>query len=341
MDSTALLDRRSFVAALGATGLVGCRSNASGKVHILTGSGAGAPSGALMRLFARYLEKLGLSTTIENLPRAGGKLAAQRLAGAPTDGSVIAALPTGLLYAQLLGENGGSWDLTRFRWIGNFSSDRRVLVSSGQSGVDRFDQLIDRPKPLLLAATTATSPSFYEPHIVRHLTGARLQVVPGFVGGARNLAMISGEVDGVIAALDGLGPVLSQPGAHILLRLNDLPLPAAAVEQSRKAVRLRDVAHGPDAKPLVDLVGAHSLLGRLLALPPGSPPDVVALWRERFQRIDADPAFREEATAAQYELSAVSGEAVTENLVNILIRQRSAVEPALHRALDAASRADG
>lgn len=341
MDQTSLLDRRSFVAGLGAAGLVGCRGGSSGKVHILTGSGAGAPSGALMRLFARHLEKLGLSTTLENLPRAGGKLAAQRLATAPTDGSMIGALPTGLLYAQLLGENGQSWDLTKFHWIGNFSSDRRVLVVSGQSGVDRFDQLLGRQTPLVLAATTATSPSFYEPHIVRHLTGARLQVVPGFVGGARNLAIISGEVGGVIAALDGLAPVLSQPGAHILLRLNDLPLPAAAAEQSPTAVRLRDVARGPDAGPLTELVSAHSLLGRLLALPPGCPPEVVALWRSRFQQIEADPDFRKQAAAAQYELSSVKGEVVAENLANILIHRRAAVEPALHRALDAASRADG
>ena len=341
MGQTSLLDRRSFVAALGATGLVGCRGGSSGKVHILTGSGAGAPSGALMRLFARHLEKLGLSTTLENLPRAGGKLAAQRLAGAATDGSVIAALPTGLLYAQLLGENGTSWDLTRFQWIGNFSSDRRVLAVSGQSGVDRFDQLIGRQRPLLLAATSATSPSFYESHIVRHLTGAHIQVVPGFAGGARNLAILSGEVDGVIAALDGLGPVLSMPGAHVLLRLNDLPLPANAAAQSPTAVLLRDVAQGPDATPLTELVSAHSLLGRLLALPPGSPPEVVAMWRSRFQLIEADPDFRKAAAAAQYELSSVPGEDVADNLANILIQRRAAVEPALHRALEAASRADG
>lgn len=341
MGQTTLLDRRSLLAGLGAAGLVGCRGGSAGKVHILTGSGAGAPSGALMRLFGRYLEKLGLSTTIENLPRAGGKLAAQRLTGAATDGSVIAALPTGLLYAQLLGENGEAWDLTKFQWIGNFSSDRRVLVVSGQSGVEHFDQLLDRPKPLVLAATTATSPSFYETHIVRHLTGARLQVVPGFVGGARNLAIISGEVGGVIAALDGLAPVLSLPGAHVLLRLNDLPLPATVADTSRSAVLLRDVAHGPDAGPLTELVSAHSLLGRLLALPPGCPPEVVALWRARFQQIEADPDFRKQAAAAQYELSSVKGEVVAHNLTNILIRRRAVVEPALHRALDAASRADG
>jgi hypothetical protein len=176
---------------------------------------------------------------------------------------------------------------------------------------------------------------------VRYLTGARIQVVPGFVGGARNLAIISGEVDGLIGALDGIGPVLSLPGAHVLLRLNDLPLPAAAAERSSAAILLRDVARGPDAAPLTDLVAAHSLLGRLLALPPGCPPDVVALWRARFEQIETDHDFRKEAAAAQYELSSVPGEAVTENLANILLRRRAAVEPALRRALDFASRPDG
>lgn len=335
MDSGFPLDRRAFVAALGATGLVGCRARSADRVHIITGSGAGAPSALLVRIFARHLSRLGITATVENLPRAGGKLAAQRLTQAPTDGSTIAVLPTGLLYAQLLGENGSSWDLAKFQWIGNFSSDRRVLAIAGKSGVDRFTQLMSGDgQPLILAATTATSPSFYEPRIVQHLTGARLKVVPGFVGGARNLAIISGEVDGLVGAVDGLMPVLAMPGARILLRLNDLPLPTDLEPQASTAVLLRDVARGPDAQPLVDLITAHSLLGRILALPPGSSPAVVELWRSRFQQIAADPAFRKEAIAAHYELSSLNGAAVAANLTGLLQGQRAKIAPALRRAID-------
>ncbi|RYD84961.1 MAG: hypothetical protein EOP61_39435, partial [Sphingomonadales bacterium] len=190
------LDRRGFVSALGATALAGCGGGGTQQVRILCGSGAGSASSSLARLLARHLGRDNVLATVENLPRAGGKLAAQLLHDAPRDGSVIAIIPTGLLYAQLLGESDGKWDLAGFEWIGNFASDRRVLIVNGESGVTRFDDLLTRPKPLIVAATTATSPSLYEPLIIQHIAGARFTIIPGFVGGGRNLALLSGEVEG-------------------------------------------------------------------------------------------------------------------------------------------------
>lgn len=333
MPSPALLSRRNFIAALGASTLTGCRTGSAPSVRILTGSGAGSASASLARLFARHLQRDDMLATVENLPRAGGKLAAQQLHHAPRDGTVISFISTGLLYAQLLNQADGDWDLADFEWIGNFSSDRRVLIVNGESGVTRFEDLKDRPKPLILAATTATSPSLYEARIIQHLTGARLTIIPGFVGGGRNLAIISGEVEGTVSALDGLTSLLEVDGMHVILRLNDLPIPAGTRGTAHKATLLRDVARGADAGPLLDLVSTHSQLGRILALPPRTPPKIVAAWRSRFARAVADPDFRNEAAAAGYALDPSSGAVVADLIERTLSQGRATIAAALDRAV--------
>ena len=184
---------------------------------------------------------------------------------------------------------------------------------------------------MLLAATTSTSPGYYEALIIRHLTGARLESVPGFVGGARNLALVSGEVDGLIASLDGLGKVMAIPGMHILLRLNDLPLPAQTPGEPGQAPLLRDVARGVDAPALLDLLDAHARLGRIIALPPDTPAAIVGEWRALFARLLADRSFRKEASTAGFVLSDMPGEAVGALFEDLLHNRRRMIEPALRR----------
>lgn len=328
-----LIDRRSFVAGLGALGLTGCAKKDRKPIRILSGSGPGSASTLLVALFARHLGRFGIDASIETLPRSGGKLAARRLLDSPADGSIMAMLPTGLLYAQLRGEEDTPWDLAKFAWVGNFSSDRRILIASEASGIRRFADLIGRPKPMLIATNTSTSPGYYEALIVRDLTGANLQPVPGFAGDARNLALTSGEVDGLVASLDGLGQVMALPGIRILLRLNDLPLPPQTPGEPQIAPLLKDVASGPDAPALLDLIDVHARLGRIVALPPETPAEIVAEWRTLFAQLLADRAFRKDAAAAGFVLSDMPGEAVNALLADLLHRRRRLIEPALSRVV--------
>ena len=318
----------------GAAGILGGCGGGGRASLMLVGSGAGSASDGLARLAARFLEaRSGERIAVENEARAGGKLAAERLARAKPDGRLLAFLPTGLLYAALLDEPGVRWSLPAFAWIGSLGSDRRVLITTAGSGVRRFAQLIGREQPLLLPATSASSPGYYEPLIVRHLTGARLKPVPGFVGGARNHALVAGEADAIVGSLDGLRSVLELPGSQIILRLNDLPLP-----DGRAAPTLAAFARGPDAGPLLALVEAHARLGRIAALPPRTPAPVLAEWRRRFAALAADPAFRSEALARGYLIELTPGEAVAARVGALLGGDAAGVGEALRRALSPAGR---
>ncbi|MGC6331648.1 hypothetical protein [Rhizorhabdus sp. FW153] len=334
MGRVATPTRRAVLAGLAATSVVGCSGGAR-RLRIISGSGAGSASSHLLAIFARHLHRYGIDASVEAVPRSGGKLAARHLFEAPADGTVMAMLPTGLLYADLLREEGLTTDLAAFQWIGNFSSDRRVLMGRPGGTVRQFQDLAGRKRPMLLATVSAVSPGYYEAAIVRYLTGANIRSVPGYTGGARNFALISGEMDGVIASIDGLTKLLAMPGATVLLRLNGLPIPPGTAGAPERAPLLRDVSRGVDAPALLDLVEGHAKLGRIVAMAPATPPAIVERWRTLFDLVIGDHGFRREAATAGFVIGGLNGAAVANMLDELLHRRRSALVPALRRAIAA------
>src|SRR5262249_28807105 len=157
--------------------------------------------------------------------------------------------------------------------------------------------------PLLVPSSSAHGSIFNEAAIIRHLTGGKVKAVPGFQGGARTLAVISGEVDGMLGTLDGMMSVLDLPGTRILLRLSSSPIEPGTPGVPKEGVpALHDVAQGPDTGPLVQLMDSYAQLGRMMALPPGTPAPIVEQWRQRFADVIADPEFRKQAAALRVGL---------------------------------------
>ncbi len=321
--------RRSAVGLFAATGLAACGlGRATKPVRLIIGTAAGGGNDGFSRLLAQHLQRLtGVTIQAENEGRAGGRLAASQLLTSPADGSVIAFLPTPLVYENLLTPANETLNLTQFRWLAGIGADRRVLVVNRQCGVTAFAQLLTRPKPLIVAASGTASSSYVEPRIINHLTGARLKPVPGYNGGARNLAVLSGEADGVVGDLSSLDPLLQAPSSRVLLRLNDVVVPASA-----QAPSLASLAKGPDAPPLLALITATAGLGRLFALPAGASAGVLADWRARLEKVVADPDFRSAATARGFALERVAGAEVEASLRR-LFDPASPVGPALRRAM--------
>lgn len=323
-----------MVTGLGALALAGCAPARSESVRIVVGAGAGSASDRFTRVLARYLTAAGIGVSVENQAAGGGKVAAARLAQARADENLLAVLPTGLIYASLLQEDGVDWDMASFGWLCSFGRDRRVLAVTGAVRDAGFASLLEPGEPVILAATAAASPGYYEPRIIQHLTGARLRVVPGYVGGARNMALVSGEAQGLVASLDGVEEVLALPGARLLLRLNDLELPPGAASEPPPA--LAQFARGPDAAVLLNLVNVHADFGRIIALPPSAPPERLALWRERIESVLADPAFRSEIAQQNYLIEPTPGAIVAERMADLLSAQSMATREALRRALASA-----
>lgn len=329
-----MLTRRAFAAGALSASAASCAPARSQPLHILIGSTPGAASDRIARILARHItRKFGQPVEVSNEGRANGKMASQRLVAAKPDGLTIGFLSTGLLYGALLHDSGGADSLDKIQWLGSLNYDRRVLIVTKASGVERFEDLIGRRKPLILICGATSQSSYYECRILDYLTDANVRIVPGFRGGTRNLALISGEGEAVIGTLDGLEPALEQAGSKIILRMNRLPVLGLSAEKGSQAPTIDRFAKGPDAEPLIDLMNAHAQLGRIVGLPPGTPPDLVAQWRERFAAVIADPAFVTEANAAGFLLEPTPGAAVNATLSRLLSTGANGVGAALGRAM--------
>jgi len=304
-------DRRAVLGLFAGLALAGCMP--PHETRLIVGSSAGGGNDDLARLFAKtLLRQTSERLTVENEGKAGGKLALDHLAASPVDGTTLGLLAPSFLYRMLQKEVGASWSLSSFGWIGGVSAERRVLVVNARSGIRTLDDLLGRKTPVTLAASSVASPNYIEPLIINQLLGTRLKPVPGYSGGARTLAVMSGEVDGMVTGFDSVGPLLDAPGNHILLRLNSLELPGKAPVPT-----LASMAKGPDAADLLDLIETSARIGQVFAMPPNPQAQALPLWTQRFHAVIEDPDFRREAGQRGMGLEATTGREIATALARL------------------------
>ena len=147
--------------------------------------------------------------------------------------------------------------------------------------------------------------------VMNEVIGTKIEIVSGYGGGgAINLAMENGEVEGrcgwswssVVASqkewLDsGRIKVLVQMGSTAHPDLPDVPTLSSLIET-------------PEDKALVNLILARQALGRPYLAPPDVPQERIRLLRDAFEATLSDPDFVKEAEQAGLELNYLNGEKI-------------------------------
>jgi tripartite-type tricarboxylate transporter receptor subunit TctC len=286
--------RASFVMAQesgGAAGIKAAQDHFAGKtVRILISAAAGSGTDRSSRQFLaalqRFLPDTGLR--IENLDRAGGQIGASELWRAPTDGSVVGFPRNNLFYAELMERETLDFTFSGFTFFGSTNRGHKVLVLGNSSPIDSVEQILSGEKILLASADAVNSSHYYEALLMNALTGSRISPVAGYAGGARNMAVISGEVDCQIGSIEAVQPIVEAGAGRIVFRLTSDPLPATMPDVPRLADHLRD----PALAWVVGIIDAAARLGRPFAGPPGMEPLATAHWKALFTAVVEDAAFR-------------------------------------------------
>ena len=294
------LSRRSFLSLAAAALAVPTAAEAQpldGRaISFLIGTeGAGAYE-AYARLFAGHLGRL-LPTariTMEVVPEADGRLAAKRIAEAGPDELTIGLFESALLYAEIESADAGALSLASFNWIGKMAVDERILIASKRSGIRSLAELAQRTEPVIFPASSIASRSAAECFMLDAMLGLPIKPVPGYSGGQRELAMLSGEVQVIVGSYPSQKNMLDQ--------------------------LLRDVAP-PQAATLVDLIEVSNTLGRWVAAPPAIPEAELAALRAAFDAVVASPAFLAEAKALDLAIAPLGGAAVQSRLTRLLSRK--------------------
>ncbi|MFN3892579.1 MAG: Bug family tripartite tricarboxylate transporter substrate binding protein [Beijerinckiaceae bacterium] len=275
------------------------------QVALIVGADAGGGYDAQGRLMGRHLGRFipgNPSFVVQNMPGAGSLQAANHLYNVATkDGSVIALLQRGVLSSRFTNPAGARFDLARFNWLGNLSSEAGVVLAWHATPFHTIQDVMKQE--MLVGGTGATIDTETTPRLLNALIGTKFKVVTGYRGtGDTTLAMERGELQGMgdwsWSNVKTRRPdYLRDKKVRVLLqvaieRIPDLPdVPMAS-----------DFLRNDDDRKVMDLFLAQKAAARPVAAPPDLPADRVNALREAFARMIQDQAFLKDAASQKLDI---------------------------------------
>jgi tripartite-type tricarboxylate transporter receptor subunit TctC len=279
------------------------------------------PPGGGYDIYARLLEPhfertLGVGIAIENMPGAGGMVAATALKHARPDGSVLGIVNApGLLIASMTGATGAPDPARDFTILGRVSRTRSVLVTGAASGWRTIADVVSaaRTQPILIGTSEISSTNFVNAAVAASLLGIDHEFISGFQGSREtSMAAIRGEIDlfsGTFESSLGLIEVgdlipLVQLSAE---RLSPHPaldgVPLLGGKEGVAVRRARELNRDPSRAEL-DTADVLRLSGTgvLVAAPPHLNDGVLRCLEQRLSDALTDPGFQSDAARAQRSL---------------------------------------
>jgi hypothetical protein len=277
------------------------------QVTFIVGAGPGGGYDLQARIVARHLGKHipgQPSIMVQNVP---SRIAAANMVfeTATKDGTAIALLQRGILLAKLLYPSGARFDIERFNWLGSLNTETAVTLAwhaaPHKSAKDLFE------KELIVGGITGVDPEV-TPRLYNSLLGTKFKVVTGYNSTAQiALAVERGEVHGFgdwsWSSIKAVRPQwLADKQVTLLMQgaLKNEP------ELGALPNALDFIKNATDRKVL-ELHFTQKTAARPLLMPPGAPPERVALMRRAFESLAQDREFLAEMERAKMEFDLVPG----------------------------------
>ncbi len=172
------------------------------------------------RTLAPALEELlGAVVVPENVPGAGGRIAANTVYRARPDGYTIGlwSMP-GMSLPAILGER-VRYDLSKLTWIAQISFDSYALAVKGDSSIASLDDLCSLGRPASFAAQGGlTETASIATVIAMAELGCPYKLVTGYQSsGQATLGVMRGDVDARINPLGSLKPYVESGDVRLLV----------------------------------------------------------------------------------------------------------------------------
>src|SRR5215813_1173379 len=252
-------------------------------VHILAAAAPGGNPDVLARLLSQRLsDVLGQPFVVENVPGAGGILAAKRIADAAPDGYTLMLNDSGALAINISMSPDATYKLKDFTPITALTTVPTALViipSVSASNVSEFITLA-KSKPEIMSFGSAGAGSIHHltMEIFAERTGIKLLHIPYRGGTALVNGLLTGEIQ---AGWSGLPNVISHIKAGTLRGL--------CMSVLKRAVSLPDVPTCDEAGikgfDIADMLG--------LQAPAGMAPKSVKRLQSAIAKIMREPAMAE------------------------------------------------
>lgn len=291
-------------------------------INYIVATGPGGGYDTYARVLTRHMPKHlpGARFVIRNMPGAGQIVGTNAIYVSRPDGLTFGMFNTGLIYSQLLKLEGARFDLSRMSWLGTMAEEGRSLAVSRRSGIDDVRELMQMKGPIKLAAAGIGSASYIETRILADVLNLDIQIVTGFFGGDTEIAMLRGDVVGVLGAASSHDDFVQRGDGKFIVSVAGARSAVPGVPQARQFTK------DPDDLRLLSLVETLAELGRLTAGPPNIPPARLAALREAFLKTVADPELLADARRLHIPIQTASGEVVAAKVRQALNQPPRVVE---------------
>lgn len=281
--------------------------------RVVVGFGAGSGFDVYSRAIARHIGKhlpANPTTIVENMPGAGGLIAANHLYKvAKPDGLTIGIFTSGLLMGQLLERPGIEFDALRFEYVGVPVKDNPACALTKASGMMSLEKWMAAKTPVKLGGLGAGTVFDDAAKILKAALGLPIQLVSGYKSTAEvRLAAESGEIAGGCWAWESIKSTWSKGiesgDAVVVVQM----LRKAHPELPRVPLAINFVKT-EEARQLIQ-VGIHDMADttRLYVLPPGTPKERRQIVRKAFMDTMKDPEFLAEAKKSKLDIDPMTGE---------------------------------
>jgi tripartite-type tricarboxylate transporter receptor subunit TctC len=286
-------------------------------VRMIVGSGTGGGYDVFSRLIAPYLAKtLGTTVIVENQPGAGGRVALNRLYVAPPDGLQISlSNGVGAAFAQLTGQSGVRYDLTKFSYLGRVGAPPGLWLVGPKSPIREVDQALKAKMKWRWASSGGTSGLGLGAAFTCEALRLDCHVVAGYKGSAdAGMAVTRGEMDALY--------VPESSANNFVKAKNNWALATMSRTKSRffqdRPTIFEAARMDADQAWVMDFLANVEGIGRIVVAPPGIPPARLAYLQEMVKRTLHNPGLIAEGEKAERIMEYLDPASTLENVNKVL-----------------------
>jgi tripartite-type tricarboxylate transporter receptor subunit TctC len=234
------------------------------------------------------------------MPGGGGRKATNYVVhNAKPDGLTIGNVGSGLVANAVLGSVGVEYDIDKLIYLGaSNSSAQYVFGSVAKLGLDNLEKLRAHDG-LRIGAQTVGHDIYINGRLFAWLLGLKApRFVTGFSGPELDLAMLRGELDARANIPD---TILQRSPEHVQKKLINYHAIIQIPKEDRhphaafnSLPELETFAKSDREKKILTMFRTFRLVGSPYILPPRTPPEIVAIWRDAMRKTFKDPAFLKE-----------------------------------------------
>lgn len=290
-----------------------CTSFNGKTIELVIPYNAGGGYDILARVILPGLENaLGARVLPINKPGAGGLLAINQLAGAPTDGTQIAILNgTGAASAILAGAEGPTFGFDDLSYIGRVAVDDLVVTTNATGEYQSWEDVMESDGFKFGSTGRGSSDYIVANALIDAFDLKNAEVVVGFNSQAEtDLALIQGNVDAIAGPLDSRrASIVSGETTGVLSFAEEAPADAG------DATVFSDLDLSDRAVDIIDGIKLITAFGRPLVAPAGLDDETLTCLQDALAAAVEDPEVLDQAEKMQRELSYLSGDEMASDVI--------------------------